>query len=110
MNDCTPSSMSKDTCLLLLGAGIGVGLGILLAPRSGQATRNAIRDGVNSGKAFVARQGEDLADKATELVEQGRGIVDQGRETLEKGRGTLNAALDAGRQAYRETVGPVVSS
>ncbi|GEM_PF-979924 len=109
MNQCTPSTISKDTYLLLLGAGIGVGLGILLAPRSGQATRHAIRDGVNSGKAYVASQGQDLAEKATDLVEQGRGIVDQGRETLEKGRGSITAALDAGRQAYRETVGPISS-
>ena len=99
MNDCTSSTMSKDTCLFLLGAGLGVGLGILLAPRSGQATRDAIRDGVNTGKAYVARQGQDLAEKAAEVAEQGR-------ETLEKGKGSLTAALDAGRQAYRETVGP----
>ena len=101
MNDCTPcttSNISKDTCLFLLGAGLGVGLGILLAPRSGHATRNAILEGVNSGKAYVARQGQDLAEKAAEIAEQGR-------ETLEKGKGSLTAALDAGRQAYRETVG-----
>jgi len=98
MNDHTQSTMSKDTYLFLLGAGVGSGLALLLAPRSGQDTRNALRSSVNEGKIFMTRQGQDLADKACDMAEEGR-------ETLERGRDTLTAAVDSSRQAYREATG-----
>ncbi len=51
----------------LVGLGIGIGLGVLFAPMSGEQTRNNIRD----------RAGE-LADTARETLEQGRDRVRSG--------------------------------
>ncbi len=88
---------ATDALLFMVGAGLGVGLGIILAPKSGQETRDAIREKVSNGKEFVARQGNELKAKATDLA-------DKSKETLERHRSSVTAALDAGRQAYRETV------
>jgi len=88
---------ATDAFLFLAGAGLGVGLGVLLAPKSGAETRGAIRDKVGEGKEYVTRQGRDLSNKATNLAEKGK-------ETIEKHRSSVAAAVDAGRQAYRETV------
>jgi len=51
----------------LVGLGIGIGLGVLFAPVSGEQTRGNIRDRAN-----------DLADSARETIEQGRERVRRG--------------------------------
>jgi len=51
----------------LVGLGIGIGLGVLFAPVSGEQTRGKIRDRAN-----------DLADTARETFEQGRERVRSG--------------------------------
>ena len=51
----------------LVGLGIGIGLGVLFAPVSGDETRSNIRDRAN-----------DLADTARETFEQGRERVRSG--------------------------------
>ncbi len=65
----------------LVGLGIGIGLGVLFAPRSGEQTRSNIRE----------RAGE-LADTARETLEQGRERVRRGisaiREPAEAATGT----------------------
>jgi gas vesicle protein len=54
----------------LAGLGIGIGLGILFAPMSGEETRNNITQRAN-----------DFADSARDLVDQGRERV---RDTVSK--------------------------
>jgi len=51
----------------LVGLGIGIGLGVLFAPVSGDRTRGKIKDRAN-----------DLADSARETLEQGRERVRRG--------------------------------
>lgn len=99
---------ANDVLLFLAGAGIGVGLGMLLAPKSGQETRQAIRGKVDEGKDYLTRQGRDItrdvANRASTLADKASHLAEKGRETVEKQRESVTAALDAGRQAYRETV------
>lgn len=108
---------SRDVCvndflLFLAGAGIGVGLGMLLAPKSGEETRQAIRGKAHEGKDYLARQSRDLtrevANRAAALADKASTLADKGRETVENQRSSVAAALDAGRQAYRETVSQTV--
>jgi gas vesicle protein len=107
-NDNSRDVCANDVFLFLAGAGLGVGLGMLLAPKSGHETRQAIRGKVTDGKDYLARQGRDLtrevADRASSLADKASGLADKSRETLEKQRNSVSAAVDAGRQAYRETV------
>ncbi|MFZ3212449.1 MAG: YtxH domain-containing protein [Terriglobales bacterium] len=62
----------------LVGLGIGIGLGVLFAPVSGDETRSNIRDRAN-----------DLADTARETFEQGRERVRNGISAM---RGEAEAA------------------
>ncbi len=55
----------------LFGLGMGVGLGILFAPMSGEATRN-----------HLSERASDVADSARESYQQGRDRVQRGVETL----------------------------
>ena len=67
----------------LVGLGIGIGLGVLFAPVSGEQTRGNIRDRAN-----------DLADSARETLEQGRERVRRGISAIrtpEQATGTETA-------------------
>jgi gas vesicle protein len=89
--------MEEDSKLsyFFLGLGIGVAVGVLFAPKSGEETRGFIRDKAGEGVDFVKRRSEDLRDTATETI-------DRTKDKLRRQKDNLAAAVDAGKQAYRE--------
>jgi gas vesicle protein len=97
----------------LLGGLTGAVLALLYAPRTGRETREIIGDRIRDG----AEKGRELTDEAIkrgrELKEQavakGREILDDAGDYVERQRQTLgdqkerlSAAVEAGRQAFRE--------
>jgi chaperonin cofactor prefoldin len=61
----------------LLGLGVGVGLGVLFAPASGEETRENLRDQASNLKDRVSQQAANLRGRASEKVSE---IQDQVRE------------------------------
>ena len=82
---------------LFLGMGIGVAIGVLFAPKAGEETRRLIRDKADEGRDYVKRRADDARGSAEEVVERGRGAVERQRDQL-------SAAVEAGKQAYRDTI------
>lgn len=68
----------------LAGLGIGIGLGIIFAPMSGEETRGNLQQRAN-----------DLADSARDLADQGR----------DRMRRTVSAIRGQGERAVNETTG-----
>ena len=81
----------------LLGLGVGVGIGMLIAPKSGQETRELLRNKAGEGADFLKQRSSDLKQTASEWVDKGKDAVGRQKEHL-------SDAMEAGRQAYRETV------
>jgi len=75
----------------IMGLGLGVAAGILFAAQSGETTRRLLREGAD----FVRRKSTELQETATEALERGKSQLQHQKETLA-------AAVEAGRQAYRE--------
>jgi gas vesicle protein len=73
---------------VVIGLGIGVAVGMLLAPKSGQETRDQIKGTVKDGIDNALATGQDLANRA----QQG---LDDARERVKE-------ATTAGEQAYRK--------
>jgi len=83
-----------------LGLGLGVAVGVLFAPKSGNETRDLLKSRANEGADFVKRRSTELRDQAAEAL-------DRSKETLRRQKDNLGAAVEAGKQAYREaTVNP----
>lgn len=80
-----------------LGLGIGVAVGILFAPKKGEETRELLRSKADESKDYLKRKSEELKDSATDLA-------DRGKLALQRQKEQLAAAVDAGRQAYKESV------
>lgn len=91
--------MDEDRKLsyFFLGLGVGVAVGLLFAPKSGEETREIIRSKASEGKDYLRRRGEEWKESATELVERGRTAINRQREQIV-------SAVDAGKQAYHESV------
>ena len=83
----------------LLGLGVGVAVGMLFAPKSGQETRELIKNKAGEGADFLKQRGSDAKQTAAEWV-------DKGKDALNKQKDNLADAVEAGRQAYRDAVCP----
>lgn len=79
------------------GLGLGIAVGVLFAPRSGEETREFIRSKADEGKEYLRKRSDDIRDSASDVVERGKTMVNRQRENL-------SAAVEAGRQAYRDAV------
>jgi gas vesicle protein len=81
----------------LLGLGVGIGIGMLFAPKSGQETRELLKNKAGEGTDFLKQRSSDLKQNAAEWVEKGK-------EALGRQKESLSDAVEAGKQAYRDAV------
>ncbi len=79
------------------GLGLGIAVGVLFAPKSGEETRDFIRSKADESKDYIRRRSEELRTQANDAVERGRTVVNRQRDNL-------SAAVEAGKQAYRDAV------
>lgn len=79
------------------GFGVGLAIGVLFAPKSGEETRQLLLTKAGEGKDYLKRRFEAAKESAGEAVERGKAAVTQKKDQL-------SAAIEAGRQAYREAV------
>lgn len=97
----------------LVGALTGAAVAILFAPRSGRETREILGERLRETAEKGRRMGEEALERGRQLgeqaVEKGREIADDAgalmdrqREALERRRDRLAAAVEAGRQAFRD--------
>lgn len=88
----------KRLSYFFLGLGIGVAVGILFAPKAGDETRGMIRSKAGEGADYLKRRSEDVRTTANDALERSKSAVQRQKEQLA-------AAVEAGKQAYRDTVG-----
>jgi len=99
----------------LLGALLGAGIALLLAPRSGEETQREIREGATRLKEAAEarlREVQDQVESRLELareevagrVDALRQAVESGRETAREARSELEERLDRSKAAYRAGV------
>jgi len=84
----TDNNWQGTTTAFLIGLGMGAALGILLAPKSGEDTRNDIAGAVRDGANQVMAQGRDFARRS--------------QDKIDDAKDRLRDATDAGERAYRE--------
>lgn len=89
------ASGSEKALYLILGAMIGATAALLLAPRSGEETRKLIASKARDGADVISSRTKDVAGRTTEAV-------DKGKEILQQQRDQISAAIEAGKQAYKD--------
>lgn len=74
----------------VLGAMVGAGIALLLAPASGSETRQRIKD-----------KARELRGKAGELKDSARGAIEHVSESVRTGAREFGHAVKEGRDAYQ---------
>ena len=83
----------------LAGIAMGTVAGLLYAPRSGEDTRQVLREKAEEGRVYLRDRTERARAQANEWVERGR-------EALNEQKENVRAAYETGRQAYQEATTP----
>ncbi len=102
MSEDRGSGASGVILSFILGGLVGAALAVLFAPRSGEETRELLEDKLREGVERGRRLRERATAKGRETLEDASQYLDKQKESLEKRRDRLAAAVEAGRQAYRE--------
>ena len=87
-----------DVSCFFLGLGVGIAIGILFAPKSGEETRGMLKSKADEGKEYLKQRSSELRDNAGDLIEKGKQAVSRQKDNLME-------AMEAGKQAYRDTIG-----
>jgi gas vesicle protein len=74
-------SIGGNVGYFLAGVSVGAAVALLLAPKTGEQTRELIAKKAEEGKDYVASKGREVREQAEELVEKGKDLV-----TKQKGR------------------------
>jgi gas vesicle protein len=82
----------------LMGLGVGVAVGMLFAPKSGQETRDLLKNKAGEGTDYLKQRGDEFRQSASEWV-------DKGKDAIRSQRENVSDAVQAGKQAYRDAVG-----
>ncbi len=86
---------SESLGYFCVGAAVGVAAAVLLAPKSGAETREYVTSTANSGVDYVKARAEEVRTAATDAL-------DKGIKAVKKQADGVAAAVDAGKQAYKE--------
>jgi len=94
--------------LLTVGAIIGASVALLLAPKTGEETREILREKGADLARRAQERGSELARRAQETMGEAQvkaqQYVGRGKEVLEDTSAQLRAAFEAGRGAMREEI------
>ena len=95
--------VNEKVLYLGLGAGIGLILGTLFAPKSGQETRHDLSDRVDdlSHRVRERVQSSGVTDTASQTW---RNVVEKGKNVASIGRQRLDDSIEAGRRKFNETI------
>jgi gas vesicle protein len=66
---------------LLIGIGVGMVAGLLLAPRSGGELRQDVRRRATEGLDYINQQAEKFRDSTNKVVNKGKEWIDAATET-----------------------------
>jgi gas vesicle protein len=101
----------------LIGAGIGAITALLFAPKSGSELRSEIADATRKGLDYARDTGREVGERATEYYQTGidraselgtrsrdavADLTDRGKELVNRQKAQFAAAIEAGKQGYRE--------
>jgi len=83
------NSRQQASAALLIGLGVGAGIALLFAPKSGKETREDIAGAVNDNVDSVVAQGKKMGRRAQAAFDQAQARVKD--------------VAEAGDRAYRES-------
>lgn len=97
-NKCA-HNVTNNLTYLLIGGGIGAGLALLFAPKSGSELRTNIADVTRKGYDVTVEKASDLKAKSTELVEVAK---EKAAAVYDFASNKLNTGVDAAEEVVNQ--------
>jgi gas vesicle protein len=100
------TKLQKEICLMqesnglpyfVTGVGVGLGIAMLFAPRSGSAMRKTVREGAARGHSYLTTSGAAIRGELASLV-------DKTAAALERQKQRIVRSVDAGKKTYYGTM------
>ena len=101
-NDDRSGGTAGVVLSFMVGALSGAALAILFAPRSGRETREMLGEKLRETADRSRELKDRLQNRGKEMLDDAAGFVRDRRETFEREKDRLAAAVEAGRQKYRD--------
>ena len=102
------AEQSNGISYFIVGLGVGVAVGMLLAPRSGEETRQLLREKADEGKDYLRTKADESREfvrrRGAELRESAGDLIDRSKDAISRQKDQLAMAVEAGKQAYRDSV------
>jgi gas vesicle protein len=84
----------KNILYFLGGAALGITAALLIAPDTGENTREKLARSAQKSKDALGGSGRDLFEKGRDLYEKGREIAEEAAEMFERGRRLAEKKID----------------
>jgi gas vesicle protein len=81
---------SNEAVWFLSGIAVGLTVGLLFAPESGEETRHKIKKAARRGGEQLREKGEEFYSRGRELFDKGRTMADEAADIFERGRGLVD--------------------
>lgn len=112
MSDHHHESFGGVTAAFLLGGAVGAVVALLYAPRSGEETREEIRNAYERSRSRlgdlqtdvadrIARLVDEVQEKSSELLASGKAMAEERRKDLQEALAIAKKALDEERGLLR---------
>ena len=102
------AEQSNGISYFIVGLGVGVAVGMLLAPRSGEETRQLLREKADESKDYLRTKADESREfvkrRGAELRESAGDLIDRSKDAISRQKDQLAMAVEAGKQAYRDSV------
>ena len=93
------NALPQIISVFAVGIAVGAALGLLFAPRSGEETRDFIRDSALDGVDRAAAKGREFGRSAQDAVNRAQ---ERMNDAVDRAKERLNDAVDEGGRAYDE--------
>ncbi len=74
---------------LLAGIGLGAGVALLFAPKTGKEMRKYLTRMAEDSRDKIAESSQDILDRSKEVYERSKAVVDEALDFVERGRRTI---------------------
>lgn len=92
--DTNMENSARNAVTLLIGIAIGVGVGLLFAPQSGEETREWLTAEADQKRRRLQRKGRRWIHNAQDVLDRGEGTVSKFLRSGKNALGTVAAKLD----------------
>lgn len=84
--------------IFALGAGLGTGVALLYAPRSGKHTRRKIRNSANRALGQLEDMREDIQKRMSDWVDDASDLITSSKETAKGAFETVRSRVEDGKE------------